>query len=300
MPSPDHKSLPAASVGDQVLSIRVDKSNPVPAYVQIAEEIRRLLRGTAAPAGTELPPERLLCEAYGVSRTTLRQALAILEREALIECRQGRGTFLTLGRIEKQQQHLCSFSEEMRARGAVSSTMLLSFRADAPTLPAREFLELPAGDRVYRVERLRLADGTPIALEAVQVPQPLCPNLDRFDLVHDSLYRILEEEYGLTLADGLEEISAIRPNPAQKRLLQVPSSAAVLLVCRRTRTAGSRPVEFAITAYRGDLYTAVIRSARQHPSSDLGDEGPNGSTPINQQVSRGAEPRPGNDGSCAS
>lgn len=253
--------MPVLDFGQRILAVPVDKSDPVPAYVQIAQGIRGLVRNGVA-AGTELPSERLLCESYGVSRMTLRQAMGILQREGLIECLQGRGTFVSARRVQKQQQELRSFTEEIRARGQVPSTRLLAFRAEKPSAGAREFFGLPEDGAVYRIERLRLGDEIPIALEWVELPCSACPDLERFDLVQDSLYRILEEEYGLKLADCLEEISAVQPNSAQRKLLQAPPTAAILRVCRRTRTTRQIPVEFAITAYRGDLYTAIVRSIR--------------------------------------
>ena len=92
----------SANFADRTLAIRTEKSNPVPVYVQIADEIRGLLRGGTVATDTELPSERLLCEAYGVSRMTLRQALGILRREGLIECQRGRGTFVSVRQLQKQ------------------------------------------------------------------------------------------------------------------------------------------------------------------------------------------------------
>jgi GntR family transcriptional regulator len=244
----------AGSLGDQLLSIRVDKSSPVPVYVQIAAEVRRLVRGGTVAPDSELPSERLLCEAYGVSRMTLRQALGVLEREGLIEARRGRGTFVSLPAAGVAP--LPGIPEEMIA-GPAAFTRLLQFRMARPTAPAREFFGPAHGERVYQIRRLRFAHGNPVALEFVQLPQALCPNLNQLDLVHDSFYRILEERYRLRLAECIEEISALRPSPGQRRLLQAPSSAAILMVCRRTRTTTGAPALFAITAYRGDRYTAV-------------------------------------------
>ena len=260
MSRPVKHSTQTIDLVDQLLAIRVDKSNPVPNYAQIAEAMRRVLRGCTVPAETELPSERMLCQAYRVSRMTLRQALGMLQREGLIEGRRGRGTFVPLRRLDREQ-HLASFTEEMRARGAVGSSVVLSLGLGNPSAPAGEFFARE-GEPAYRIERLRLADGAPVAMDTVELPQVLCPGLDRFDLVHDSLYRILEEEFGLKLAACVEEISAARPSAAQKRLLQSPRSVAVLMVRRRTLTLDGVPAEFAVTAYRGDLYTAVIRSFR--------------------------------------
>ena len=88
------------------LSIRLDKDSPNPVYLQIAEGIGELLKSGALPAGYVLPPERALCERFGISRMTLRQAMGLLDREGLIESRRGRGTVVTPARLRKQQQGL--------------------------------------------------------------------------------------------------------------------------------------------------------------------------------------------------
>src|SRR6266566_6643173 len=91
-------------------SIRLDKYSPNPIYLQIAEGIGELLRTGVLPAGYVLPPERALCEQFGISRMTLRQAMSLLDREGLIEARRGMGTVVTHSRLRKQQQELRSFS----------------------------------------------------------------------------------------------------------------------------------------------------------------------------------------------
>ena len=140
-----------------------------------------------------LPSERALCQEYAVSRMTLRQACGLLEQEGLIERRRGRGTFVSPKKMRKRQQEMRGFTEEIRARGGIPSSRLLDFRRTEPDLATQEFLGLPAGELVYQIERLRLNDGMPLALENVAVPCYLCPHLDRFDLATQSLYAILEE-----------------------------------------------------------------------------------------------------------
>ncbi len=281
---------PDANLGDQILSIRVDRSIPVPAYAQIAEELRGLLRPGAAPGDAELPSERLLCEAFQVSRMTLRQALDELEREGLIERRRGRGTFVALHAAETGRR-LLTIEDAMNARIAAGSMRLLSFRLVKPSAPVREFLELPGGARVYQIRRLRTGNEVPLALESVQVPPALCPNLDQLDLVRDPVHRILEQHYGLKPEECLEEISAAVPNATLRHILQVPASAAILMVRRKTRTSGAVPVEFAITAYRGDLYTAVVRSG-------LSPAGCETTTRIHPcRIAGRAQERPDSDGS---
>ncbi len=84
-------------------SIRLDKYSPNPIYLQIAEGIGELLKSGVLPAGYVLPPERALCEQFGISRMTLRQAMGLLDREGLIESRRGRGTVVTPARLRKRK-----------------------------------------------------------------------------------------------------------------------------------------------------------------------------------------------------
>src|SRR5215471_16417822 len=106
-------------------SIRIDKDAPTPIYLQIAESIGSLLASGALPPGYILPPERVLCEQFGISRMTLRQAMSLLDGEGLIDSRRGLGTVVTHSRVRKQNQELHSFSEEIRARGGRPESRLI-------------------------------------------------------------------------------------------------------------------------------------------------------------------------------
>ena len=242
--------------------MRPSSSYAGPAYQRIADHLQARIEAGEIEAGSMLPSERALCQEYAVSRMTLRQACGLLAQEGLIERRRGSGTFVSPKKMRKRQQEMRGFTEEIRARGGRPSSRLLTFRTTDPDPTAREFLGLPAGELVYQIERLRLSDGVPLALENVVVPCSLCPNLDRFNLETQSLYAILEENYGLNLSHCFEEISAARSTPRWRRLLDLPASTPVLAIQRRTFTTDHRPVELASTIYRGDLYSAMVRSVR--------------------------------------
>lgn len=245
-----------------LLAVRPDRSSPVPVYAQIVEGVRAVLAGAEAQVGTPLPPERVLCERYGVSRMTLRQAFEVLEREGLIETQRGRGTFVAPPRLTKQQQEMRSFTEEIRSRGGTPSSRLLWLRVQPASAAARGFFGLGPEEQVFEIRRLRYRDGEPLALETVEIPCRLCPGLDRFDLARESLYRILEQEYGLTLGHCVEEISAARPGRIHRKLFGEPAPPVLLVIQRKTYTATDTPVELGVTVYRGDAYSAIVRSTR--------------------------------------
>jgi len=248
---------------NRLLTIQVDRNNPIPAYLQIAESLQSLLRAGALPPGTVLPPERVLCQQYGVSRMTLRQAYDVLERQDLIECQRGRGTFVSAGRMRKQQQIMRSFTEEALSRGAQPSSKVLLFRVTRQSFAAKEFFRLPDHEMLYEIQRVRFSDATPLALEHALIPCQVCPNLDRFNLATQSLYGILKEEYGVKLAYCIEEISAIQPTRAHQEHLALPLNAAVLLVKRKAYTRNDTSLELGTSAFRGDLHTSVVRSVRE-------------------------------------
>ena len=244
-------------------SIRINKDAPTPIYLQIAESIGSLLASGALPPGYVLPPERVLCEQFGISRMTLRQAMSLLDREGLIDSRRGIGTVVRNSRLRKQQQELRSFSEEIRERGGRPESRLISLGLATPAASVREFFGLRQDQKIYEIQRVRLNDGEPLALELARIPERLCPGLERFDLTKTSLYRVLEESYGLSLESCLEEISAEIPDSQCRKLLNLPASTAVLVVNRRTCTRDGCPVEFTRSVFRGDRYSALVHSVRK-------------------------------------
>ncbi len=248
------------------LALHLDKKDPTPIYLQIAKGLRSLIREGILAPGKGLPPERILCSTCRVSRMTLRQAYDLLEREGLIECQRGRGTFVSTSKVQKQEQEMRSFTEEMQARGSRPSSRLLSFKQIKPSVATRDFFNLSPADYVYEIRRLRLSDGIPLALESVQIPCHLCPGLDQYDLSRHSLYRTIEQKYHLDLTRCVEEISASRPTRKQKQLLNLPTTSVVLIVHRKTFSKHDIPVELVTAAFRGDLYTAIVHSRRSTAS----------------------------------
>lgn len=247
-------------------SIRIDKDAPTPIYLQIAESIGSLLASGALPAGYILPPERVLCEQFSISRMTLRQAMSLLDREGLIDSRRGIGTVVRHNRLRKQQQELRSFSEEIRERGGRPESRLISLGLATPAAAVREFFGLREDQKVYEIQRVRLNDGEPLALELARIPERLCPGLERFDLARSSLYEILEQSYGLRPETCNEEISAEIPSSQQRKLLSLPARTAVLVINRKTYMDDGRPLELTRSVFRGDRYSSVVHSVRKNKS----------------------------------
>ncbi len=247
----------------RLLASAVDRSSPLPIYAQIATAIRALIEAGTLPDGSLLPPEKVLCEVFGVSRMTLRQAYEALDRDGLISSQRGRGTQVSLSRLRKEQQRMRSFSEEIRARGGDPRSQVLRFEAVSPTPESQNRLRLPQGQLVYMLERIRFNGTAPMALETVALPCFLFPGLDRFDLARHSLYEVLEQEYKVRLGHCVETISALMPNTRERKLLQIGRGIAILRIERSTSTVNDTPAELATSTFRGDVYQAIVHSTRE-------------------------------------
>jgi GntR family transcriptional regulator len=246
---------------------------PLPRYYQLKELLRQRIRSGEWPPDTLIPSERELCEQYGLSRMTARQSLTELVNEGLLYRRQGRGTFVGRPRIAQQLLRLTGFTQDMRARGQRPGATVLSAelcRADSHTA---EVLRLKPGQAVFRLRRLRSADGEPLAIETSVVAFLGCERLREVDLAANSLYQILEERFHLSLQEAEQEVEADLATEADAALLGIAVGAPVLRVRRVTFDQRRQPVEFATSVYRGDRYTFYARLVRDGIEGAQGAQG---------------------------
>lgn len=231
---------------------------PVPKHRQLREILLELIDSELEP-DAPIPSERELVSRFGISRATVREAVGRLVSEGRLYRVRGKGTFVAAPRVESQL-HLASFTEDMRRRGHKPSTIVIGADESVPPPPARAALGLNAGDRAYRIERLRSADGAPMAHEVSWLPAGPLPGLLEHDL-SSSIYSILSREYGRLLDEAAQTVWAEGADPLRSRLLRVPP-AAPLLVFRRTSYASGRPMEHVTSWYRADRYQVHVRLDR--------------------------------------
>src|SRR5258708_5231617 len=241
-----------SSASSSILNVDIDKRSPVPVYVQISDAIRAMIHGGELGPDSILPPSKLLCERFGITRMTLRQAYAVLDREGLLDAQRGRGTFVRRPRIERTLSQMIGFSEEMLARGKKPSSRVLTFEQTNPSDTARQFL---GQGPIFRIERLRLADDVPMAIEEVEIPQPLCLGLERFDFSEQSLYRVLDLVYRLQFDRCEQVVAASIPDRRQRALLEIGPKVALPNVTRQSFTNSDQPATYAVTHYRAHLLT---------------------------------------------
>ncbi|PZQ47350.1 MAG: GntR family transcriptional regulator [Rhodovulum sulfidophilum] len=208
-------------------------------------------RGTLRP-GDSLPAERELASLTGLSRVTVRKAIEQLVASGQLTQRRGSGTFVAepVEKVEQALSLLTSFSEDMRRRGKRVRSVWLTRAVHAPSPEEVMALGLTALDRVARLERVRAADGVPLAIERASLPTAILPDPEA---VGDSLYDLLSAR-GLRPVRAVQRISAANLGPADAELLDVAPGAAALRIERVSYLPNGRVIEFTRSLYRGDAY----------------------------------------------
>jgi GntR family transcriptional regulator len=242
---------------------KVDASLPQPLYRQIQTALRDAIADRTLKPDDALPPERELAVAFGVSRITVRKAIEEMVKEGTLDTHHGSGTFVRT-RVEKNFAQLTSFSEEMGARGMVPSSEWLS-RSTGKVLP-EEALTLRAspGTAVYRFNRLRLADKSPMSIEYATVLANCLPSVDA---VEHSLYSALHKT-GNRPVRALQRLSALILNQEQAELLRSNPGDAGLLAERVGFNSQGVAIEYSQSFYRGDTYDFVAELSLTEEGTD--------------------------------
>jgi GntR family transcriptional regulator len=221
-------------------------------------QLRAVLAAMAAedlPPDTAIPSERELMETFAVSRATVRRAIEALIAEGVLRRVQGKGTFVARPRVQSHL-HLASFTQDMRRRGKTPSTRVVRAQAAVPPAEVRSWFGLTGRQRAWRVERVRLAAGEPMAFEAGWYSPSLLPGLDHQDLAQ-SLYALFEREYHVPVDSAEQTVRAELAGPELARTLALRAGDPVLVFERSSRSAGT-PLEYVVSHYRGDRYELHI------------------------------------------
>lgn len=235
-----------------------------PRYLQLYRYLSSAITSGQLEPDSQLPPERDLADLAEVSRVTVRKAVAQLVSDGLVEQRRGAGSFVrTQGpKLEQSLSRLTSFTEYMLARGKISTSQILVSGHFAPTPDESIALGVASSDKVARIERLRHADGVPMAIERSSLPVDILPHPDRVDT---SLYTVLREDGGAPVR-AIQRITAINLAAHEAQLLNLAEGAAALRIDRTGYLASGRPIEFTRGLYRSDIYDFVAELRLDGPS----------------------------------
>jgi GntR family transcriptional regulator len=232
----------------------LSKNASLPLYLQVKNNLEAEIRDGKYGTDERLPSERELCERFGVSRMTARQAIKELERDGLVFSRVGKGTFVSEPKIDQQLRNLTGFSYDISTRGARPSSKVLSAKIVQADQHIATILKLVQGADVVELSRLRLSNELPLCIEVAHIPHYLCPNILINDFSNASLYQVFERDYGHHLGRAEQTMEASLANTRELDLLQMIAPASVLRIERLTYNQQDILLEYVTSAYRGDLY----------------------------------------------
>lgn len=234
----------------------IDKSSPIPVYYQLKNDLTsKIAKGVWKP-GDCIASERELCEVYGVSRMTIRQAVGELVQEGILLRIKGKGTFVCEQKLK--QQDMMSFTEIIKKTGNELITEVLEFSTiETP----EDFGDIFTLDHLYKIKRKRIVDKECIALETVYIPVDYCGYINK-EMLNGSLFKILEE-FGYVVDYSTSSISAIIINEELKEIFKADKDVPLLKTISKTYDNKDKMIFLEEAIYRSDKYLLEVNISRR-------------------------------------
>lgn len=237
----------------------LDKSRPIPLYYQVKESLLEKIKSRQFKVGDLIPSESELQEKYKVSRITIRRAIQELVQEGHLYTKQGKGTFVSRPKVSQELNLITSWAETMAEMGMRPETKKIEYTEETVPVSIAGLLNIPIGDKVYKVERLRYADDEPTCIMTNYLSPAIVPGFLGKGLKGESLYETLEKHYNIVLSRAEETVEAKAAKASEAALLNIKRGAPLLYATRVTYDLTDRPVEVVITISRADRYSYKIK-----------------------------------------
>ncbi len=230
-------------------------------YDDVAQRIEREISDGNLSEGDRLLGERELAQVLGVSRVTVRRALAKLKSRGLVKSDETRGWFVKKAAV-KEQNVLRSFTELAKLRGMTTRSHVVSLQVREATIEEFELFKIGAGAMVFEIERTRFMNAEPIALEVSRVPQMRCPNLANADLENGSLHAELRRA-GAAPMRADYTLTAKAATAEEAAMLELSPGAPLFVANAIARDARGDAVEISYSLFRADRYSFNTTLAAQ-------------------------------------
>ncbi len=229
------------------------RSRGIALYHQLETELIDLINKGDIKENDKLPSEREICNQYNVSRTTARQAIGELERKEYVYKIHGKGTFVSPKVYKQQLLKFYSFTEEMKKLGKKPSSEILGFEL----IKANEKIAIKLGinkdENIYKILRLRIADGVPMMLEFTYLPEYRFLKLQDKMLRERPMYDIFREKYNVSITKAKESFKPVLINKNDAKILNVKDGTAAMKIERITYE-DENIIEYTVSISRGDKF----------------------------------------------
>ena len=244
---------------DRIYTSTISKLDHLPYYLQLKNILINEIRSGVLKE--TIPSERELAEKYHLNRVTVRHTLDELAKEGLILKRKGQPTVIipSLHMERDYANELISFSEEMERKGLLPSSKVLLFEKRHADKNISEKLNIPKGEEIVVLERVRYGNGESFNLGISYLPLSFCPSIFDYDFNRESLHHVLRSAFGINLVMSYESFEPALPTEREARLLEIPVCSAILSMEGITYSSDGRIVEYFVLKFRGDKAKITVK-----------------------------------------
>ncbi len=249
----------------------IDRESPIPAYYQIAVDVRERIQRQEWLTGAQIPPEAELAKTYGVSRVTMRQALAELVKDGLLVRQRGSGTFVSqrpLPLVHDLSLPI-ALSGKLRQMGFTQASKTLQAATfDKPLEQVQSNLGIGANDRVAYLKRLMLFNGQPTSIDRCWFSEQMCPGMADEPLIEESVSKTLAMRYGLIPVRSEMSLEVVRAAEKDAALLKTFDDTPMILLTTVFYLEDGRPLEYSATTWLGDRVRFSLHGNVSSPMHD--------------------------------
>ncbi|WP_158735601.1 GntR family transcriptional regulator [Alteribacillus sp. YIM 98480] len=236
--------------------LNTEKKGFTPIYIQIAQNIRKMILLGHYEQGDKIPTEDEIGNDYGVSRMTARQAVTELVNEGLVYRVHGKGAFVGRRKLERSLNKITGFHQDIKEMGLHPTAKIVSFNKRKPTEKECNSLNIRKINQVFAVKRIRYVDGVPYGLQNLVVPVYLVPDFNKVDLEKESLYSYLKE-INKPLAYAEQRMEAVMDENVAKTI-DIPETIPFFFFERVSYLEDQTPVEMLHSYFRGDKFSYTV------------------------------------------
>jgi len=246
------------------------KNEAIPLYYQLETILRKRISSGELARGDLLPSEEALAKEYSLSRITVRQALSSLESDGLIVRKRGKGTFVSKKHTYLESPKFTGFIEDLISMGIRTKSKILDISMVEGPQNIQEHLELEVGTQLFRIEKIRLVEGSPFSYVLNYLPPDIGQKIKKEDLIAKPLLMILEDDLGIKATEAVQSIEATIADTHVASLLGIRVGDPLLKGERTVFDVNHRPVEYVSVLYRADKYFYTVNLRRKRSDSSVG------------------------------
>lgn len=232
---------------------KIDKKSEIPLYQQLAHSIKKAVDEQKLKENDKIPAENEFCKIYDLSRTTVRQALDILEKDGYIYKLRGKGSYVSTPKIYQNRSSFSKFYDDMRSLGKVPVSKIISLKIKVADAYVREKMQLEENEMLCQIKWIRYGNNEPLIYETINLNYKLVDGIEMKELTDKKLYDILSEEYGIKMTHGKELFYSCKLDINEAKNLGLKENDLGMKV-ERVVFQGKDVVEYTTSTVRGDRF----------------------------------------------